>query len=73
MYLFFKVPGSNDKAWTRDLLSEENVFCLPGTLFGSPGFVRIVSAAPMDVLVEAWDRIERFTNRDYVQITTPGK
>lgn len=73
MYLFFKVPGSNDKAWTRDLLSEENVFCLPGTLFGSPGFVRIVSAAPMEILAEAWDRIERFTNRDYVQITTPGK
>ncbi|QDZ24576.1 tyrosine/nicotianamine aminotransferase [Chloropicon primus] len=70
MYLFFQVPTSNkevadamdsdDVKWCRELLEQQNVFTLPGVLFGSPGFVRIVSAAPMSVLEEAWNRIEDF-------------
>ena len=71
MYMFFRVPearghadreggDSSDVVFCRDLLSEKNVFTLPGFLFGSPNFVRVVSAAPMAVLEEAWDRIEDF-------------
>ena len=52
-----------DIAWTKALLAETNVFMLPGTLFGAPGFVRIVAAAPIEVLREAWDRIQEFCDK----------
>jgi len=61
-----KLGGENPKGesadivWTKALLAERNVFMLPGTLFGAPDFARIVTAAPREVLCEAWDRIESF-------------
>jgi tyrosine aminotransferase len=47
-----------DVVFCRCLLQEKNVFMLPGTLFGAESFVRIVAAAPIQELKEAWDRIE---------------
>jgi len=54
-----------DIVFCRCLLQEKNVFMLPGTLFGAKNFVRIVAAAPLKELEEAWDRIESMCNEYY--------
>ena len=42
------------------LLREEAVFVLPGMCFGVPNFFRVVFAAPLPMLKDAFSRIERF-------------
>jgi len=42
------------------LLTDAHVALTPGEAFDAPGFVRISYAASMDVLQEAWRRIQRF-------------
>ncbi|CAE8708308.1 unnamed protein product, partial [Polarella glacialis] len=55
--------GCDDVILARDLLSEESIAILPGQCFQSPGYFRCVFAAPVEVLEEAWDRIEAFCRR----------
>jgi len=55
--------GNDDLAFARELLREESVAVLPGQCFMLPGFFRVVFAPPVDVLEQAWDRIEAFCRR----------
>lgn len=58
--LFEESLESDDVLFTKKLLEEENVFCLPGTCFESPGYFRVVTCAPEEVLREAFTRIGAF-------------
>lgn len=42
------------------LISEESVFCLPGTFFYLENYVRLVLTVPHDVMSEACERIREF-------------
>jgi tyrosine aminotransferase len=53
----------DDVDFARLLRAEESVAVLPGTIFKSPRFVRLVITPPMDKLKEACDRLEEFCNR----------
>ncbi|MHA1858746.1 MAG: pyridoxal phosphate-dependent aminotransferase [Candidatus Thorarchaeota archaeon] len=66
-YLFPAVRGCTDsRKLALDLLKEESVFVLPGSVFGSTGegYIRI-SIGPLtpDAVEEAFDRIGRFFSR----------
>jgi len=63
-------------AFAQKLMDEENVLCLPGECFFTPGFVRIgmifirksdltflVISHPEDIIREACDRITEFCQR----------
>jgi tyrosine aminotransferase len=60
-------------AFAQKLMDEENVLCLPGECFFTPGFVRIgkrpysrsnvVISHPEDIIREACDRINTFCER----------
>lgn len=69
MYLLLRVDEgaftgvADSTAFCAALLQEEAVAVLPGAVFGLSGFCRIVFAAPVPVLHEAWDRIEAFCKR----------
>lgn len=54
---------TDDVAFCKMLLNEENVFLLPGAAFGIPMFARIVFCAPKEQLGAACDRIEDFCRR----------
>lgn len=53
----------DDMDFVERLLEEESVFVLPGRCFEMPNFVRIVFAAPKEVLSEAMIRIGSFCER----------
>jgi alanine-synthesizing transaminase len=53
----------SDKEFVITLLEEEQVLCVFGSGFGRPGAFRIVFLPPMEILTEAYDRIERFCKR----------
>eukprot|EP00419_Tripos_fusus_P029839 CAMPEP_0172714908 /NCGR_PEP_ID=MMETSP1074-20121228/67242_1 /TAXON_ID=2916 /ORGANISM="Ceratium fusus, Strain PA161109" /LENGTH=467 /DNA_ID=CAMNT_0013539435 /DNA_START=73 /DNA_END=1476 /DNA_ORIENTATION=+ len=55
--------GNDDVTFARELLREESVAVLPGQCFMLPGYFRVVFAPPVDVLDQAWDRIEAFCQR----------
>lgn len=55
--------GKDDVAFAGQLLQEESIAVLPGQCFNSPGYFRVVFAAPPEVLDEAFDRIEMFCKR----------
>eukprot|EP00419_Tripos_fusus_P034101 CAMPEP_0172778604 /NCGR_PEP_ID=MMETSP1074-20121228/201995_1 /TAXON_ID=2916 /ORGANISM="Ceratium fusus, Strain PA161109" /LENGTH=469 /DNA_ID=CAMNT_0013615549 /DNA_START=86 /DNA_END=1495 /DNA_ORIENTATION=- len=55
--------GDDDVTFARELLREESVAVLPGQCFMLPGYFRVVFAPPVDVLDQAWDRIEAFCQR----------
>eukprot|EP00440_Ansanella_granifera_P047262 gb/GFBE01051187.1/.p1 GENE.gb/GFBE01051187.1/~~gb/GFBE01051187.1/.p1 ORF type:complete len:456 (+),score=76.19 gb/GFBE01051187.1/:1-1368(+) len=55
--------GCDDKELARKLLEEESIAVLPGQCFSAPGYFRCVFAASVEVLEEAWDRIEAFCRR----------
>lgn len=71
MYFIAKIqPGvfgepinNDDVAFAGALLAEESVVILPGQCFQYPGYFRVVFAAPVHILEEAWDRIEAFCKR----------
>lgn len=68
MYLMVRLqPGvlniDDDVKFAGKLLEEESVAVLPGQCFCAPSFFRVVFAAPVEVLEEAWDRIESFCHR----------
>ena len=55
----------DDVEFCQALLNEEMVSCLPGSIFGADGFIRIVFAAPEDVLKEALVRLKSFAERHF--------
>ncbi|BEV72833.1 MULTISPECIES: succinyldiaminopimelate transaminase [unclassified Paludibacterium] len=64
-YLWLKVPGGDDQAFTRRLLAEENITVLPGSFLArdahgsnpGQGYIRIALVAPLSECVEAAERI----------------
>lgn len=59
-------PGFKDDVdFCQALLREELVSCLPGSIFGADGFIRIVFAAPEEVLKEALMRLKSFAGRHF--------
>jgi tyrosine aminotransferase len=54
-----------DLAFTRSLVVEQSVFCLPGPGFNTSGCFRIVLACPEDCIQEACHRIATFCKSHY--------
>eukprot|EP00462_Mataza_sp_D1_P018018 CAMPEP_0175138148 /NCGR_PEP_ID=MMETSP0087-20121206/10189_1 /TAXON_ID=136419 /ORGANISM="Unknown Unknown, Strain D1" /LENGTH=426 /DNA_ID=CAMNT_0016421021 /DNA_START=40 /DNA_END=1320 /DNA_ORIENTATION=- len=54
---------SSDTDFAQKLLDEEFVFVLPGKCFNAPGFFRVVTCPPIDMLQTAATRIEAFVHR----------
>ena len=61
--LFCEAGIADDFAFTSALFSEESVLLLPGQCFGALGYTRVVLTCPVEILVEAWERIEQFCKR----------
>lgn len=55
--------GDDDVAFCALLLQEENVVLLPGQAFGVRGYVRVVVAAPREMLGQAVARLAAFVER----------
>ena len=53
----------NDVDFVQKLLDQEFVFVLPGSAFSAENFIRIVFAAPIDILTDACNRIQSFCKR----------
>jgi len=53
----------DDVTFSNLLLKEEAVFVLPGQCFGIENFFRVVFAAPLPLLKQAYSRISRFCER----------
>lgn len=72
MYLMVRVKADvyrdidDAVAFAGALLEEESVAVLPGECFFYPGFIRVVFCASIDILEEAWDRIDAFCHRRYI-------
>ena len=61
-YTFIHVPSSDDgdgTAFARRLLEERDVAVVPGAAFGTPDWVRLSFAAPVDEVLEGVRRIIR--------------
>ena len=55
----------DDVTFSNLLLKEEAVFVLPGQCFGINDFFRVVFAAPLPLLKQAYNRISRFCERHH--------
>eukprot|EP00922_Rhytidocystis_sp_ex-Travisia-forbesii_P002419 GHVS01003549.1.p1 GENE.GHVS01003549.1~~GHVS01003549.1.p1 ORF type:complete len:455 (+),score=53.46 GHVS01003549.1:27-1391(+) len=53
----------SDVAFAAALIEEQGVFVLPGQCFKLPGFIRLVTTAPIDKLTEAMSRIRVFCEK----------
>lgn len=70
-YLWAKVPGGDDEAFTRDLLAQYNVAVLAGSYLGrevdgvnpAAGYVRMALVAGTEECVEAAQRIVEFVQK----------
>ncbi|EGD81724.1 tyrosine aminotransferase [Salpingoeca rosetta] len=66
MYLMVKLEPSmykdikDDRDFTQKLITEQSVFCLPASVFGSPNFFRIVTTIPKAQMMTAMERIIEF-------------
>lgn len=60
----------SDVDFAQQLLSEENVFVIPGSCFRMKNFFRVVYSAPTEKLSEAYDRIANFVKKRYAAIVT---
>lgn len=48
------------------LVQEQNLFCIPGASFSIDNHMRLVLAAPSNVLQDACDRLREFCAKHYV-------
>jgi tyrosine aminotransferase len=56
--------------FTKALIAEESVYCLPGTAFHYPGAIRLVMTYNAEIMREACQRIAEFCRRHY-RLPTP--
>eukprot|EP00246_Nothoceros_aenigmaticus_P002133 TRINITY_DN1292_c0_g1_i1.p1 TRINITY_DN1292_c0_g1~~TRINITY_DN1292_c0_g1_i1.p1 ORF type:complete len:486 (-),score=62.28 TRINITY_DN1292_c0_g1_i1:93-1550(-) len=69
MYMMVKLDPSafkdiaDDVEFAEKIVKEENIVILPGTAFGIRNWLRIVFATPVNMLEEAFDRVEGFCQR----------
>jgi len=61
-----KFDLKTDKEFVISLLEEEQVLCVHGSGFGRENAFRIVFLPPMETLEEAYNRIESFCKRHYI-------
>ncbi|XP_070575350.1 tyrosine aminotransferase-like [Ptychodera flava] len=61
----------DDLDFTRQLISEQSVLCLPGQCFKYPNFFRVVLTLPQNRTEDACDRIAEYCKQHY--ITENGK
>lgn len=55
----------NDTHFVQELVNEQSVFCLPGSCFEYPNYMRIVLTVPADMVEEACSRIAEFCELHY--------
>ncbi|KAH8235999.1 hypothetical protein KR032_012244 [Drosophila birchii] len=61
-----RFPAFNgDTHFVQELVNEQSVFCLPGSCFEYPGYVRIVLTVPKTMIEEACSRIGEFCDRHF--------
>lgn len=71
MYLMVRLdidnfPGlNNDLEFSKALIKEQSVFCLPASVFEMPNYIRIVITMRQEKIIEACDRIIEFVNKHY--------
>ncbi len=53
----------DDADFAKQLLTEENLFLLPGQCFGMKNYVRLVTCPPVEVILEAFARLKLFCDR----------
>jgi tyrosine aminotransferase len=53
----------DETQFVRGLISEESVYCLPGSAFSLPNWFRLVLAFPNETTKEACERISAYCNR----------
>ena len=58
-FLFSETPGGDDLAFCRRLKDEYRILCVPGTGFGTPGYMRISYAVPERVIRAAIPLFEK--------------
>jgi len=57
-YLMFEIDTDDDIEWCKDAVAEAGVGLVPGTAFGTPGYVRASLVDTEDRIREAVDRLE---------------
>ncbi|XP_052856368.1 tyrosine aminotransferase [Drosophila gunungcola] len=55
----------DDTHFVQELVNEQSVFCLPGSCFEYPGYVRIVLTVPGAMIEEACARMAEFCERHF--------
>lgn len=55
----------DDTHFVQELVNEQSVFCLPGSCFEFPNYVRLVLTVPGDMIEEACSRIAEFCEAHY--------
>lgn len=55
----------SDTHFVQELVNEQSVFCLPGTCFECPNFMRIILTVPGDMMKEACMRMTEFCEANY--------
>jgi tyrosine aminotransferase len=54
---------TDDADFAKQLLTEENLFLLPGQCFGMKNYVRLVTCPPVETILEAFARLKLFCDR----------